>query len=96
MEVGTPCGRGGSAANIPAWAESKNNVSSARGHFLHRVNQETRKIVRKSPAERDDSIRDWLEGAAATSLYIRTRLGDDQLDGPVIPADSWLALFDSD
>jgi hypothetical protein len=79
--------RGASAASVPAWAEGQNNVAEAQRHFVAR-------FAAEAHTERRDHVRDWLEDAIATSLFLRNRFGTAARAGKYAPADHWLDLFD--
>ena len=81
---------GGSAAQLQAWAESQNNVSTAQRHFIARIASEERALRGKQKADR---VRDWLEEAIGTMLLINQRLGGQPIYGA--PATLWLDLFES-
>ena len=87
--------RGKSAASVPAWAEGKNNIAEAQRHFVSRFAAESHKVGRRrDPAERDQHVRDWLDDAIATRIFLERRLGEAALVGRYAPADSWLDLFE--
>lgn len=86
---------GGSAANLPAWAESQNNLAAAQKHFVTRLAAEKKKLIRKPLRERPDQIREWLETAAANNLLLNKRLGKPKLQGHFVPAESWLDRFNA-
>lgn len=88
--------RGASAATVPAWAEGQNNVAEAQKHFVARIAAEAHSVARRrEPTERSDHIREWLEDAIATSLFLRNRFGTVARVGKYAPADQWLDLFDT-
>jgi hypothetical protein len=89
---------GATAATLPAWAEGRNNITTAQKHFIERMIDVERRMRRVSASDRPDDVREWLETAAANQLYISTRLGtrDEALQGRVIPADDWLEVFDAE
>lgn len=90
-------GRGGSAANLRAWAESQNNVGEAAKHFLSRLATETRDLLSVPPSDRVDPVRTWLEEAAANRLYLDARLRDvaPGPHGRFAPSESWLSVLDT-
>lgn len=87
-------GRPGSARNLANWAENQNNTTASHKHFVSRMGLEDRALLNLPPSERVDRISDWLQGAASTFLYIRSRL-DEGLKGRVAPAQKWLDIFES-
>ncbi len=86
---------GGSAANLPNWAESQNNTTTSHKHFISRLGLEDRALANLSPSEKIDRIRDWLQTGASTHLYILDRLRDG-LRGRVVPSQSWLDIFETE
>jgi len=90
--------RGESASDVASWAESLNNCGTANRHFIHRMMQVGSELYGYGSSDlRRDHVREWLEGAAANTLYIHSRLGrepeDEQL-GRVAPTQNWLDIFD--
>ncbi len=84
---------GGSAAQIPAWAESQNNLGAASMHFVSRLASEATRLGRYGPRQRFNHVRDWLEDAAANALYLENRIGDE-VKLRHGPCDKWLELLD--
>jgi hypothetical protein len=84
---------GGSAANLPAWAESQNNTTAAQKHFIARLALEGAKLKNAPLSKRMIIVRDWLEDADAGALYLKNRLGIGV--GRIAPAAGWLALLDA-
>jgi len=85
--------RGGTAANLPGWAESQNNLGTAQNHFITRLVTEEARLSALSPGHRPAQIREWLEVADANMMLVRKRVGDDYI-GHTAPVDSWLDGFD--
>ncbi len=85
---------GQTAAALPQWAESRNNLTAAQKHFVCRLALEGAKFRKLSRQGREDLVRDWLEDAAAGSLYLQNRLGRSEI-GRSAPAQTWLDLLDS-
>lgn len=85
---------GGSAADVPEWAESKNNCAAAQRHFLHRLSQEARQVSRLTANRRRRQIREWLEEAIGTTLYLERRLSGYPSTGQSAPSENWLELLD--
>ncbi len=81
---------GASPATIAAWVESQNNVAASQGHFLMRMIEEDRILFRRPATERPVAIQDWLEDAAAGSLYVQSRIGEPPLKGRFAPCQTWL------
>ncbi len=88
--------RGGTAAQLPNWAEAQGNMKSAQKHFVQRMVREGKRMARtQSLSDRRDLIMDWLEGARASTLFIANRVGSEL--GRSAPVDEWRDLiFDSD
>lgn len=86
--------RGGSAADLPDWAESRNNTTAAHRHFITRMVAVEQQLRAQPSEERADAVRDWLEDAEANSLYIRRRLRPEKILGRIAPAATWLNLFE--
>lgn len=88
--------RGASAAAVPAWAESQNNVAEAYHHFIARLASEGHAVGRRRDrTERAQHVRDWVEDAIAARLFLGSRLGEAGIVGRYAPADQWLELFDA-
>jgi hypothetical protein len=89
-------GAGGFASQVAEWAESVNNVAQAHKHFIVRMLLEARAIERVPDSQRMNSIREWLEEAAATQAYLAERFArqDRQISGTVAPAQDWLDVCD--
>lgn len=85
---------GRTAASVPAWAESQNNVAAAHKHFIQRVAFEARGLGRMSASERVEYVRNWLTDAVATRLLLEKRLAADDVPEKIAPTDEWLDLFD--
>jgi hypothetical protein len=87
---------GRSAGNVVAWAESQNNIDTAKKHFVQAMQREA---VRLAGSKRPrDSVIDWLETAAASRLLLRDRLGRAGLDPSVgrhADAEAWLDALSS-
>lgn len=86
--------RGGSAANLPNWAESHMKVAASQRHFLHRAAVSAQRVLKLSLDERQEHVRDWIESSAANDLLIQRRLGDSELKGRTAPTEVWLELLD--
>jgi hypothetical protein len=85
--------KGGSAANVPAWAESQNNLATSQQHFIARMATEEAQLGQLGPTERIERIDDWLEEASANQLYIRKKLGNVSLKGRAAASDDWLEVL---
>jgi hypothetical protein len=88
---------GGSAADVPAWAESQNNLGAAQRHFIARLAAECERLQLMSRKKRAAAIQDMLDEAQATELLIRRKLEKKRLDGHVgrfAPAAAWRELSD--
>jgi hypothetical protein len=87
---------GGSARNLPAWAESQNNQAAQR-HFLQRVIEEGRRLRRtRLVSDRRDAVVDWLESAQANTLFVAERVGGRRPPpGRHAHAAEWLSLLTS-
>jgi hypothetical protein len=89
--------RGGSASNLPRWAESQNNNNEASKHFLNRIASETEDLLQGSLAEREERVRAWLEDADANRVYLERRLSDAGRGhvGRFAASGEWLQMFDA-
>lgn len=94
VELSRPGPPPGSARNLPPWAESQNNLTTAHRHLVSRMAQEQARLARLAVPDRVEMVRDWLETATANVLYINTRLQPDTLRGCVAPTSDWLRVFD--
>lgn len=83
---------GGSAADVPAWAESQNNLGMAHRHFVARLAMEGQRLQSLSHKKRSTAIYDHLEEAEASALLIEKRVGKNV--GRVAPAGVWRDLLD--
>ena len=87
--------RGQTAAEVPPWAESQNNVAESQRHFIARIAEETHSLSRRRERnERADLVRAWLEDAIAARLFLQNRFGELGLVGRYASAEQWLDLFD--
>jgi hypothetical protein len=88
---------GGSASEIPAWAESQNNLGMGSKHFIFRQLREVDTIRPMSLRRKRQYIRDWLEDADANVLYLTQRLKEArmQIKGRIAPAQEWLRYLDA-
>lgn len=84
---------GGTAAALPTWAESQNNVAAAQRHLVARLALEGAKLRKLTVAKREALVRDWLEDAEAGMLYLKKRLGTPVI-GKTAPAAEWLEELD--
>jgi hypothetical protein len=87
--------RGGSAANLVQWAESRNNQTTSSKHFIRRLLMEEFGLQEMGADDRLERIRDWLIDADATATYVARRIGGNGLIGKVAPAQRWLAAVDT-
>lgn len=85
---------GGTAANLPAWAENQNNTSAAFKHFITRLAKEGATLNQLDLDDRYDHIQNWLDSATANQLLIKKRLKDRQIRGALAPADDWLTIVE--
>lgn len=86
--------RGGTAADVPQWAESRNNHQEAHRHFVARLALEGAETEEAATAaERLDQIEEWLEEADANRLYLQSQLGAEI--GRFAPTASWLEILRS-
>lgn len=85
--------RGGSARNLPAWAESQSNVTAAQSHYIARLAALGAEQGARASDDRSTAVRDWLERAAANQLLLTRRL-QDQPHGELAPVGEWLDIFD--
>ena len=84
---------GGTAADIPEWAESRNNTTGAYQHFVARLAIEAADLQGRSPRQRRTAVRDWLDDAQANALLLHERVGDS-ISPTLAPSQRWLDLFD--
>ncbi len=84
---------GRSAADLPPWAESQNNLTAAKTHFVCRLALEGAKFRKLTQPKRETVVRDWLEDAEAGMLYLTKRLGASTI-GRYAPAGTWRELLD--
>lgn len=82
--------KGDSASALIAWAEGQNNLEAAQKHYIARIAQEHVKIRKLSLAERQNSIRNWLEDADVNQVYLESK----GINGTFAPAGHWLATFE--
>tara|TARA_R110002167_G_scaffold148524_2_gene341494 strand:- start:1051 stop:2328 length:1278 start_codon:yes stop_codon:yes gene_type:complete len=85
--------RGGSASNLPAWAEQQSNLSASTQHFLIRLRTEIDNLSNLSITERIEHVNDWLGSAIARQAIVKRRFGQANVNGKMAPADIWLDLF---
>lgn len=85
---------GRTAADLPPWAESQNNLAAAQRHLVSRLATEGTKFRKLTLAKREMLVRDWLEDAEAGVLYLRKRLNAPVI-GKTAPAASWLEQLDA-
>ncbi len=85
---------GRTAADLPPWAESQNNLGAAQRHLVSRLATEGAKFRKLTLAKREILVRDWLEDAEAGVLYLRKRLNAPVI-GTTAPAASWLEQLDA-
>ena len=86
--------RGGSASNLPAWAEQRNNLNAATMHFLMRVSSEIDSLSALPISDRIESVGEWLESAIARQSSVRRRFADAKINGKMAPADVWLEIYE--
>lgn len=84
---------GGTAADVPDWAESQNNLSAAQKHFLHRLSVEASRLAGLAQAARRDEVRSWLLTAQANGLLLGTRVPN--ISPKLAPVGDWLDLLDA-
>jgi hypothetical protein len=83
--------RGRPAADVLAWAESKNNVSAATRHFVARMIAEATAYSDLTPAQRLTRATSWLDDAAVNQDYLKGRLSGRLTTSPTYaPAEEWL------
>lgn len=86
--------RGGSAANLPEWAEQQSNLGAATQHFLIRIQQVVNEISSMSIPDRLEAVNDWLETAITRQAIIDRRFSPGAPQGKMAPANGWLDLLD--
>jgi hypothetical protein len=84
---------GRTAADLPPWAESQNNLGAAQRHLVARLAVEGAKFRKLTLAKREALVRDWLEDAEAGVLYLKKRLNTPVI-GTSAPAAAWLEQLD--
>jgi hypothetical protein len=84
---------GRTAADLPPWAESQNNLGAAQRHLVSRLAAEGAQFRKLPPHKRETAVRDWLEDAEAGILYLKKRLATPVI-GKAAPAASWLEHLD--
>lgn len=84
---------GGTAADVPEWAESRNHTTEAYRHFVARLAIEAGELQGQSPRQRRTSVGDWLDDAEANGLLLRERVGD-RISPTLAPCQRWLDLLD--
>jgi hypothetical protein len=82
--------RGGSASDVPLWAESQNNYREAQRHFIARMAAEGDAAENVNMTERLERVEAWLEDADANRTYLQSRFPGAV--GRFAPADRWLTL----
>lgn len=86
--------RGGSAKQVPAWAESRNNITASKEHYLERLWLESKSLRSMTVEQRREELRDQLETAAANGLLISKRLAVPP-SGNMAPVEDWLDLLNA-
>lgn len=77
---------------LPRWAETINNTTAARLHFLSRV----RRAVDGLPADTEDrrlAIMEWLQDAERDVEYLERRFDDDPLEADFAHVRVWRAAY---
>lgn len=94
-ELAKPGPPKGSARNLPPWAESQNNLTTAHRHLVCRLATEQAKLSKLGSQPRLDAVRDWLESSTANMLFVKERLKPETLKGCVASSEVWLSVFDA-
>lgn len=79
---------GGTAADLPLWAESRGNVKESQRHFIQRLINADRAISNLNQIEVQSAIQAWLEGAARDRLVVESNVSGD-LRGACAEAEMW-------
>jgi len=87
--------RGGSARDVPLWAEGMNNTAQSHKHFVSRMLKESRGLAKRSDAANKRFCHEWLEEAAASGEFLRRRFErrDVAIKGKLAPAEEWLDCY---
>ncbi|MBW1932801.1 MAG: hypothetical protein JRI56_07270 [Deltaproteobacteria bacterium] len=89
--------RGGSAASVPSWAESQNNLRDAQRHFVQRMVEEGRGLAEQPTLDqRLEKVRDWLADAEAKALLLERRVGERHgaSFGRRAPVEEWTSIIE--
>lgn len=87
---------GGTAADIPEWAESRNNTAEAYRHYVARLAIEAALLRRQPPIRRRNTVRTWLEGASAICQQLIAYFEEEDVSPPLCaPCETWGNLLDS-
>ena len=85
---------GGSASNLPAWAESRNNTAESTSHFLARFVAEANRLAAEDVDERQELVQEWLEEADVNQNVITRRFSPANYRGKMAPSEDWLRVFE--
>lgn len=82
---------GRTVAEVPAWAEGKNNVTAAASHFIARMIAEGSAYAAIPASQRTTRAESWLDDAAVNQEYLIRRLeGQLQTNPTYAPTSEWL------
>ncbi|MCC6678882.1 MAG: hypothetical protein IT436_17285 [Phycisphaerales bacterium] len=85
--------RTGSAANVRAWLESKNNLAAATKHFIARMIAEGTHYSRRTPEQRAARAERWLTEAARKQATLAEELDEETIEPTFAPAATWLEQY---
>lgn len=88
--------RTGSAANVAAWVESRNNVTAASRHFIARMIAEGTHYARRTPEHRAARALRWLTEAAQKQALLARELRGETIEPTYAPAATWLEQYRED
>jgi len=78
-------------ADVPTWAESKNNIAAATKHFIARMVAEALEYSALTPDERLTRATEWLDDAVVNQDHLIRRLAGHLSTNPIYaPATEWL------
>jgi len=83
---------GGSAAELPQWAESQSNLQVSQRHFLARLTEEGNALRKMSLRNQRTYVSDWLEDAVANALVLTEKMPDEP-ELCLAPCEVWQALL---
>jgi hypothetical protein len=85
--------QGGSAADLPNWAESQNNLAQAHKHLVNRLLREERRLDQVPAGEREDEVLDWLDSATGSAVRVQRQLEGTDHKIAFAPVGAWADLL---